>query len=69
MGRRYAMGALGAFVGYAIGAFGGGSLVSLLSSNGHDRAVEAAMMGAFVLGPSGAVAGLLVGLRSRSRRP
>jgi hypothetical protein len=35
--------------------FGGGSLVSLLSSNTHDRSVEAAMTGAFVVG-------LLVGL-------
>ena len=67
MGRRIAFGALGTTVGYAIGAFGGGSLVSLLSSNTHDRAVESAMTGAFVLGPLGAVVGCLVGFRRGTR--
>ena len=69
MGRRVAMGALGGLLGYAIGAFGGGWLVSLLSSNTHDRSVEAAMTGAFVLGPLGAVVGFLVGVLRRSRSP
>ncbi len=63
------MGALGGVAGYAIGAFGGGSLVSLLTSNTHDPGVEAAMTGAFVLGPLGAAAGCLAGLRRGSRRP
>ncbi|MGE3646381.1 MAG: hypothetical protein AB7F96_21250 [Beijerinckiaceae bacterium] len=44
--------------GYLTGAFGGGWLVSVLSSNTHDRAMEAAMTGAFVLGPLGAAVGL-----------
>lgn len=43
-------------------AFGGGWLISEFSSNRHDRALEAAMTGAFVLGPIGAVAGLIVAL-------
>lgn len=42
-------------VGYVIGAFGGGVLVSTFSSNQHDRSLEAAMIGAFVCGPIAAV--------------
>ena len=38
-------------LGYVIGLFGGLGLVLLLSSNEHDRSVEAAMTGAFVVGP------------------
>ncbi len=38
-------------VGYAVGLFGGLGLVLLLSSNQHDRSMEAAMTGAFVVGP------------------
>jgi hypothetical protein len=38
-------------MGYAIGLFGGIGLIYLLSSNQHDRSVEAAMFGAFVFGP------------------
>jgi ABC-type antimicrobial peptide transport system permease subunit len=52
---------LGGVIGYVLGAFGGGFLVSVLSSNTHDRSVEAAMTGAFVLGPLGAVIGAAVG--------
>ena len=46
MSRRIAMGVLGAVLGYGLGAFGGGFLVSVLSSNTHDRSVEAAMTAA-----------------------
>jgi uncharacterized membrane protein YeaQ/YmgE (transglycosylase-associated protein family) len=56
-----------AVAGYLVGAFGGGFLVTLLSSNVHDRDVEAAMTGAFVLGPIGAVVGLAVALRLTRR--
>lgn len=42
---------LSAVLGYAAGAFGGGFLVSVLSSNSHDKSMEAAMTGAFVVGP------------------
>jgi hypothetical protein len=57
-------------LGYALGAFGGGLLVSVLSSNTHDRSVEAAMTGAFVLGPLAAVVGALVGIcRTKAPRP
>ena len=69
MGKRIAMGILGGLLGYALGAFGGGFLVSALSSNAHDRSVEAAMTGAFVVGPLAGVVGALVGIwRSRPTR-
>lgn len=70
MSMRIAMGILGGVLGYALGAFGGGFLVSVLSSNTHDRSVEAAMTGAFVLGPLAAVVGALVGIwRTKAPRP
>lgn len=47
MTRRIAMGVLGGLLGYALGAFGGGFLVSVLSSNAQDRPVEAAMTGRY----------------------
>lgn len=40
-----------AVVGYGAGALAGYAGVQLLSTNMHDRAVEAAMTGAFVTGP------------------
>ena len=70
MGKRIAMALLGGLIGYAVGAFGGGYLVSLLSSNTHDRSVEAAMSGAFVLGPLAALVGAGVGFwRTRPSTP
>jgi len=69
MSKRVARCVLGALLGYAIGAVGGGFLVSMLSPNTHDRSVEAAMTGAFVLGPLGAGVGCAVGLlRSKGAR-
>ena len=38
-------------LGYVVGLFGGLGLMLLLSSNQHDRSTEAAMTGAFVVGP------------------
>lgn len=49
-----------AIAGYAVGLFGGMGLVNLLSSNRHDKSMEAAMTGALVFGPIGAVVGLIV---------
>ena len=48
-------------LGYVIGLFGGLGLVLLLSSNEHDRSMEAAMTGAFVVGPLFAVVGFFRG--------
>jgi hypothetical protein len=69
MAKRFAMGVLGGVVGYLLGAFGGGWLVSAFSSNTHDRSVEAAMTGAFVLGPLAGIVGACAGVwRSRATR-
>lgn len=50
-----------AVLAFAVGAAGGGLLVDVLSSNVHDRSMEAAMTGAFFLGPLAAVVGFVVG--------
>jgi len=42
---------LAALGGYIIGMLGGMFLIEAFSSNRHDRSVEAAMTGAFVVGP------------------
>ena len=47
---------------YVAGGFLGGWLVSLLSSNTHDRSIEAAMTGAFVIGPIAAMIGFVAAL-------
>jgi uncharacterized membrane protein YfcA len=70
MGRRLVIGFLSGLVGYLLGAIGGGLLVALLSSNTHDRSVEAAMTGAFVLGPLAAIVGFVIGfLRTKGAGP
>ena len=66
--RRLLFAALAGLAGYVTAAVAGGFLVNLLSSNTHDRSVEAAMTGAFVLGPLGAIVGFAIGFR-RSGRP
>jgi hypothetical protein len=66
--RRVATGLLWAIGGYLLGAFGGGYAITLLSSNQHDRSVEAAMTGAFVLGPLGAIVAFAVGVIRGPRR-
>jgi hypothetical protein len=48
-------------LGYAVGAAVGGLLVDAVSSNTHDRSVEAAMTGAFAIGPLVAVIAFVVG--------
>ncbi len=51
--------------GYAAGALIGAVLIETFSGNRHDRSLEAAMTGAFVTGPLGGLAGLLVALSWR----
>ena len=64
--RSLAFGFAWGLAGYLIGAFGGGWLVTKLSSNMHDRSTEAAMTGAFVYGPVLALIAFIAGfLRSR----
>lgn len=52
---------IGLVLGYLLGALLGWGLVQMLSGNRHDKALEAAMTGAFVAGPIGALIGVLVG--------
>ena len=68
--RRLAFGFLWAVPAYLVGAFGGGYLVSVLSSNTHDRSVEAAMTGALLYGPIAGIIGFVVGvMRTRNQGP
>jgi hypothetical protein len=70
-GQRLALSLLGGVAAYVTGAFAGGWLVSVLSTNTHDRDLEAAMTGAFVIGPLAAVAGFVATfllLQRRGRR-
>ena len=56
-----------AVVGFLAAAVAGYFLVDTLSSNRHDRAMEAAMTSIFVLGPLGAVAAaVLAWFRTRA---
>jgi hypothetical protein len=66
--RRFAFDSLGSIAGYPIGLFGGMGLISLLSSNQHDRSVEAAITGAFVVGPFMALVGFVIGWAATKRR-
>jgi len=59
--KRFGVGLLCAIGGYFVGAFAGYWLIQWLSSNVHDRSVEAAMTSIFVCGPLGAVVAFLVG--------
>jgi hypothetical protein len=61
MMRRIGFGLLWTIPSYLAGAFGGGYLIELFSSNQHDRSVEAAMTGAFVLGPLAGIIGFIAG--------
>ena len=60
--RRALIAGVAAVAGYLAGAFGGGFLVGALTSNRHDAGIEAAMTGAFVLGPMAAAAALVAAL-------
>ena len=60
--RRLLTGLFGLVAGYAVVAFLGYWAIQLLSDNAFDRSVEASMTAAFVLGPAGALAGLVGGI-------
>jgi hypothetical protein len=59
--KRFVIAMLFAIVGYLFAAAIGYVLIDLLSSNAHDRSVEAAMTSAFVLGPLGAAVAFVIG--------
>lgn len=60
--RRLGIGLLIGITAYLVAAVLGFLLVLLLSSNTHDRDLEAAMSGAFVFGPLAALIGFVVGV-------
>ncbi len=66
--KTFGLAVLTAIGGYVAGLFGGMLLTELLSSNPHDKSVEAAMTGAFVYGPLMAVVAVIVLFIFRLRR-
>ena len=65
---RFLAGLLGLVVGYPVFAVAGYWAVDALSNNHFDRSMEAAMTAAFVIGPAGAVIGLVAGCILGGRR-
>ena len=66
--KTFGLGVLAALAGYIIGLLSGMFLIEAFSSNRHDRSMEAAMTGAFVIGPLMAVVAVIVVLVIRARR-
>lgn len=64
---RFLLVVAGLIGGYLAGVGIGALLVTLFSTNTHDKSVEMAMTAAFVTGPIGAVIGAIVAMR-RGRR-
>jgi hypothetical protein len=64
----FGLAVLVAIGGYLIGLFCGMFLIETFSSNRHDQSVEAAMTGAFVIGPLMAVTAVIMVLVVRARR-
>ena len=58
--KRFFLVVLGAIAGYGAGAVAGYFAIVAFSSNTHDRSLEAAMTGAFLSGPLGALIGMVV---------
>lgn len=66
--KTFGLALLGVIAGYIVGFLAGIGAVEAFSSNSHDRSMEAAMTGAFVVGPPMAIVALIVVLVYRSRR-
>ena len=66
--RRLGLGLLFALAGLILAAIASYFLIMALSSNVHDRSVEAAMTSAFFFGPIGAVIGFIAGAIFAGRR-
>lgn len=62
-------GLLWASGGYTVAALVGYLLINSLSSNTHDRALEAAMTSAFVVGPLGGIIAFVVGFLRSGKPP
>ena len=60
--RRIVFALLGLLIGYPVFAFAGYWAIMLFSGNMHDRSVEASMTSVFVIGPVGAIIGVIAGL-------
>jgi uncharacterized membrane protein YfcA len=60
MGRRLLLGCLWGAASYLAGALAGVLLTTMLSSNTHDKSMEAVMTGAFYTGPVAAVLGFVL---------
>jgi hypothetical protein len=67
--RRLFAALLGMAVGYPLFAFIGYWAIGVLSNNQFDRGVESSMTAAFVIGPIGAVVGLIAGAILGKPRP
>ncbi|MGE5412786.1 MAG: hypothetical protein ACM3NW_01325 [Syntrophomonadaceae bacterium] len=67
--RRFAIGLACGVGGYLLAALGGYFLIAWTSSNVHDRSVEAAMTGVFVVGPFAAVVAFVVGVVFGGKKP
>ncbi|HEX9275856.1 MAG TPA: hypothetical protein VGA51_05585 [Casimicrobiaceae bacterium] len=67
--KRFAIAMLCGVAGYVVVAIVSYFLVLELSSNVHDREVEAAMSAAFFFGPVGAIIAFVAGLIRSGRRP
>ena len=66
--RRIGIGLLSGAGGYLSGAVAGYLLVWTFSGNVHDRELEAAMTGAYIVGPAVAVVALALALALGGRR-
>lgn len=60
--RRLLIAFVGSVAGFIVFAVGGYVAVEKLSSNTHDRSVEAAMTAFFIAAPMGAVIGGIIGV-------
>ena len=66
--RRTGFALLFAIVAFVVAATAGYFLIEGVSSNTHDRPVEAGMTGVFVFGPAGALLGAIAGFVFGGRR-
>ncbi len=67
--KRFVIVVLGAIAGFFAFALCGYAAIELLSSNTHDRAMEAVMTAFFVAGPLGAIVGGIFGARLSKPAP